>query len=61
MPEIIRRIKAEAIWVDPDDKTRFQYILLHRKAETGKPQTQESVFKFILDEFFKHNKGVIRK
>lgn len=61
MPELMRRFKAVAIWVDPEDKTRFEYIILNRKAETGKPQTQESVFKFVIDEFLKKNKGVKKK
>jgi capsule polysaccharide export protein KpsC/LpsZ len=57
---LVRSLKAKAIWVDPEDKTRFEYIVLHRKAETGKMQTQESAFKYLLDEFFKQHKGVVK-
>lgn len=53
MSKILQRLKAEAIWVDPEDKKRFLRILIDRSAETGIKHTQESTFKFLLDEFFK--------
>ena len=56
MVKILQRLKAEAIWVDPEDKQQFIRILFDRSAETGEKQTQESIFKFLLDEFFK-NRG----
>lgn len=55
-----RRLKAVAVWVDPDDKDRFEKIMFDYQAETQTRQTQESTFKFILDEFFK-KQGVGKK
>ena len=48
-----RRLKATAIWVDPEDKDRFEKIMFDYQAETQARQTQESTFKFLLDNFFK--------
>lgn len=57
MGGIIRRIKAVAIWVDSEDKDRFERILIDRTGEMKQKQTQMSTFKFILDEFFKLQGG----
>ena len=56
-----RRLKAFTMWIDPEDKDRFERIQLELSAERGKKQTQEEVFKFILDEFFENHRGVGKK
>jgi hypothetical protein len=52
--EVGRRLKAEAVWVDWEDKLRFKSIMLNIEAITEKPQTQETAFKAILDFFMKN-------
>ena len=55
--KVIRRIKAEAIWVDPEDKKKFENIRFGLMGDTKENQTQESTFKFLLNEFFKSKGG----
>jgi hypothetical protein len=59
--QVGRRIKAEAVWVDWEDKVRFKRVMLDLETSSKTPQTQKTAFKAVLDFYMKGgNKNVAR-
>jgi len=51
MGDLVRTLKLEPIWIDPEDKLQFNKITYGLMAKDGKKLTQADTFKVMLAKY----------